>query len=286
MSKKKKVDFNESPGQKTLRQIIEQTSEKCDQIQKNGRELLSGIQWTNDLGKTTLPLIQYLGPADTEKLIDNWTFNLGSVTQVNNNLLKVRQTFDYSSGSPSGAFNTTSVAHTFIYSDDPIKVKAYKQFLKVVNLPERRRSVINLFHELSLDQPLNGEISPIAQFEIAFEAYDHPVTDTDPAATSLVPMRECIRTLLGVLLKLRPTQESAKPEREKIISIGKQLCKGGNSESVIIEWADQWDRLDNLDLSPAKNVPISRDEWTDRITRATLFLESFLSGLDRQKFRK
>ena len=60
MSKKKKVDFNESPGQKTLRQIIEQTSEKCDQIQKNGRELLSGIQWTNYLGNNNMTLIKYL----------------------------------------------------------------------------------------------------------------------------------------------------------------------------------------------------------------------------------
>jgi hypothetical protein len=286
MSKKKRNVLNRSLEQQHIEQIIEEAIKNAEEAKKKGESLLSDIQETSDLGNRTLPMIPFLHPTEYENLMGLWENNKENMILVNKSFSDINFKFSLSSGTTSSAFDTTSVAFTLIRSGDPVRKIIGEQFMDVVDLPHRKEKAIALFHDLNLDKPLNNVKTPLEQFEIAFEAYEHPVTETNPAITSLVPMRECIRTLIDILLKLRKEQETASGERVKIISIGMNLRKNSITESQVNEWADEWHRLDNEDLSTSKNRPITREEWTSRITRATLFLDGFLDGLDRDKFRK
>jgi hypothetical protein len=53
----------------------------------------------------------------------------------------------------------------------------------------------------------------------------------------------------------------------------------------ITTWASQLEELID-ELSEAKQGNLSHDEWRNRLNRATLFLGSFLKGLDPSKMRE
>lgn len=103
--------------------------------------------------------------------------------------------------------------------------------------------------------------------------------------TSLIPMRESIRSAINVLLRRRPKQEKARNEWAKIVSIGKQLKRDGLPKSIVNSWAAQWTNALKTYLSPAKEEDISREEWRRRLARSTLFLNGFLGGLDPSKLK-
>ena len=156
-------------------------------------------------------------------------------------------------------------------------------------LPERisnKNEVIELMKKLGLDKSFHGHKSPLELFITAHIAYEEPITSKNPVITSLIPVRESIRLIIDILLKARPIQEKASSEREKIISIGKQLKFDEIDIAIVISWADQW--FDSLDkeLSPSKQEELSREEWRNRLNKSTLFIKNILSGLDINKMRR
>ena len=98
-------------------------------------------------------------------------------------------------------------------------------------------------------------------------------------------MRESIRLTIDYLLRRRPKQEITKKEWDKIISIGNRLSYSTISQQQIQYWAGIWVGELKNSLSPAKEEDISRNEWTKRITKSTLFLKGFLSCIDPAKLR-
>jgi len=120
---------------------------------------------------------------------------------------------------------------------------------------------------------------------IAHESFQKPVVASNPVSTSLIPMRECINSIIASLLRMRPIQEEAKSEKQKIVSIGRQLRKDILSSNVIDELAEEWFSINN-DFSGFKKKDIERPEWLVRINRGTLFLYSLLNGLDSTKLKR
>jgi hypothetical protein len=100
-------------------------------------------------------------------------------------------------------------------------------------------------------------------------------------------MREAIEASLDELLRLRPVQQAGgHGNRNKINAICAQLKEDSVSDLVVQEWGDQWHDINDKDLSSSKRQNITREEWSRRLNRATLFIYSFLSGLDSSTLRR
>lgn len=125
-----------------------------------------------------------------------------------------------------------------------------------------------------------GRKSPAELFETAYAAFEKPVTQRSPAATSLIPLRECINGTIAALLRRRPKQEPAQSQRDKILSICGQLAGGGVPQWAIGSLAERWGSL-VYESSASKQRNYSREEWGDCLRRASLFLLEFLQSLDR-----
>jgi hypothetical protein len=153
-----------------------------------------------------------------------------------------------------------------------------------------KEAAIELLRSFRLDEPFRGRRSAVEQFETAYDAINRPVTgSTDPAQTSLIPMREAIETALDHLLHMRPIRtnignvQGQNKDWRKIVAIAIQLKKDEIPESIFQSWARDWSNLKSQLLSPAKTERIDRAEWGRRISKATRFVIAFLSGLDAGK---
>jgi hypothetical protein len=146
--------------------------------------------------------------------------------------------------------------------------------------------VLQLMSGLGLDIPRPGHKSAAELFSEAHAAYTTPVTDADPIASSLIPMREAIRLAIVALLDMRPSTEKTRSEWDKIIPIGSQLKVESIPKERVKTWAVQWGTLLNYDLSPSKSHRLTREELRTRIVRSTLYLKGFLPGLDPSKLRR
>ncbi len=173
-----------------------------------------------------------------------------------------------------------------IHSVDLDFENAIDSFRMFSHRPELKDEVVQLLVEYGLDEPqFPGEKSPLEQLRIAHEAFSKPLTVSDPVSTSLIPLRECIHSVLDGLASKKPDQEIyRRNQRKKVISIGRQLKVDSLPDDVVNEWADEWHDLNTGDLSGAKRANISREEWSNRLYRGTLFLHSLLKGIDRDKF--
>jgi hypothetical protein len=165
--------------------------------------------------------------------------------------------------------------------------EAWSHYIVVTSRPTLKDEVTNLLRTFYLDIAPSGKQSPLEYFETAHRAFESPISEGNPAITSLIPMREAVETALDELLKLRPQQEATgKSHGKKISFICKQFKKDAVSDVVVQEWVDQWQDISDRDLSASKRYRMTRDEWNRKLNRATLFLHSFLTGLDPHKLRK
>ena len=158
--------------------------------------------------------------------------------------------------------------------------------MEFVSRPSQKDDVIQLIKEFGLDIPHQpNEKSPLELFETAHEAFARPLTQDNPVSTSLIPLRECIGSVIQGLIFMRPSQEEASNWKKKIISIGKQLKKDSLPDEVVDELAEECHSLIN-DLSGFKTGDINREDWLIWLNRGTSFLNSLLKGLESSRLSR
>ena len=163
--------------------------------------------------------------------------------------------------------------------------------IAVANLCHQVESVntkdetIRLLIKYGLDKGYGNERSPVDSFEIGFAAFENPVTDGNPAVTSLIPVRSCIDSMISILLRRRINQEPASGEIKKIQSIGNQLKYDTILDVAVDTWAEEYHELSNL-LSNAKMQNMDRNEWRKTLQRAMNFIIGFLNILDPEKLKR
>ena len=137
-----------------------------------------------------------------------------------------------------------------------------------------------------LDAPYGGEESAVSQFEVAIAAFARPPVANGPATPSLLALRSCIVQTIEALNKRKPVQEATgRSDADKIRSIGRQVGRPGCSLELVESWANDWAQLNDA-LSGAKTKAFSRDRCESLIDSGSLFLRSFLAGLDPDKLRE
>ncbi|NMB56118.1 MAG: hypothetical protein GYA15_15615 [Leptolinea sp.] len=250
----------------------------------------SNSQYIVDISTAIKEIVPYLNSAEIEEIE---VIYCEAAKQVEDSYKWLYESYS-SSDTAAGTVSTTASSistiiskRAFIDGEGVVQINKYHDFNSIVNRPEIKGEVIKLMRIFHLDISHPGKISPLELFQIAYQAFENPVTDSDPAITSLIPMREAINSTINELLHLRPRQEeTGSSDKNKISSIGKQMKKDIISDIVIQQWADLWHDIKDRDLSSSKDRIISRDDWGEKLNRATLFLHGFLTGLDPTKLHQ
>ncbi len=268
---------------------ISSVKENAKKIKDKGRDLIEYGQSLEDLADATG---EYIISVDNMPPLDGIYDNFKLLNEQTSFVIAKSTEMDF-----GPVYSTTATASLSISTDlhpncvlplnDSSKhkliISKYSEIEKVTQRNASEEEIVELFKEFDLEKAPKGRKSVLEHFIISQSAFKKPITDDNPISTSLIPMRECIRTLIDTLLKYRPKQEKTRNEESKIISIGMQLKKDSVPESLILSLANKWVEILGRDLSSAKEINISREEWQHRLTNSTLFIKSLLTALEVKK---
>lgn len=277
------------PIQVELADTIAKARDEAIGASSRAKVIAEDMQSVIDEADVTIPLVSYIKPQNAEELLDIW-FSIGQ--QASRIHMGLESFQGYTGGTVSSTSTSTVVIsrnylHNGLFVDAGGFETAWLQYTEFAKRPSLKSEVAELLREYGFDKPqFPGEKSPLEQFEIAHKAFDGPITATNPISTSLIPIRECIKSVIDGLVSMRPFQEEAKSQKNKILSIGKQLGRDSLPKEVIEVLAEEWDDLNKGDLSLSKRREIPRVEWLNQLIRGTSFLRSLLKGLDSNKFKR
>ena len=178
-----------------------------------------------------------------------------------------------------------SIAHYVAPGQHDEAHAAAKQVFAVIDRLPFKQKAVDLLHKFGLDTAAGGKKSPVDHFAAAWAAFERPVATGSVAITSLIPMRQCIDSVVAELIRRRPEQEQIKPRADKIKFIGRQLARDGIRATVIQSLNERYGKLHD-ELSSAKEAALSREEWRASLQKATLFLVELLECLDPAKIRQ
>lgn len=274
---------------------ISELHRNLDEAQKHGEDIVNiGRGYTRegqfiiDHSNALRSYLQYISPNDDwENLISNFELQNRQSINVIDDASQALISLTTTSG--SAAFSSTGTLKVDILSFDPDERKKVQEardnLLQVTSRFSTLDEIIELMEQFHLDLPPHGKKTPIELLQTACWAYEIPVSDTNPVSTSLIPMRECLEATISKLLQLRPWQEKAKSNWAKIVSTGNQLKRDNIPDEQIQIWASQYHDLIKKELSPAKQIDITRNEWRRRLVLGIIFLGSFMKGLDPSKLK-
>ena len=282
--RKKMLNNNEE----YLYSLIESTKKNWEQIIEENKKTNQSGQQILDIANFVKDIIPVIPPNEINAYIQDWEI-------AKNQSVLVSSSINYSTSGSS-----MSTAGTIVFATNNI-VEKIKPFLAtdffykpeisdsisainlLADLETSANKVITLFNIFELNKAPKGKKSPENLFITAIQAYKTPISTDNPIITSLIPLRESIEHSIEFLLSKRPEQEKASSWSAKIISIGSNFKIESITTDAIEKWAKNFEEILNPLLSPAKEQNISRKEWLYRLQQGTLFLLSFLSGLDSKK---
>lgn len=273
------------PTQVELAEMLAKAKKEAEEAVYRVENIKRRLQEIIDEANVTNPVIPFIQPQDTEGLINIWSSVYNQVSRINTNLGNIYPSTDSASGTATISTATITRAYTNdrLITDNPDFPSVWKPYSEFVSRPSQKEGAIQLLKEFGLDIPnQENEKSSLELFETAHEAFVKPITRDNPVSTSLIPLRECIGSVVKGLISMRPTQEDAGSWKKKIISIGKQLKKDILPDDVIDELAEECHDLID-DLSNFKTGDIEREDWLIWLNRGTSFLNSLLKSLDSNK---
>lgn len=291
MSKKKSKSAQPEihPMQAEIIETIKLAKGKAIDAKRKTQAADQKLQTIIDEADVTIPLVLNLKPTNLESVKGIWNSVAEQVSDLDDNLKYLNLNINSTTGSSS---TSTAVLSGYFVNDgymdveSPEFVDAWSNFEAFASRPSLKDEVVQLFAEFGFDVPqVPGDKSPAEQFHIAHMSFENPIAEGNPVVASLLPLRECIDAVVASLLRMRPQQERAKSQRDKIVSIGNQLKKNSFPQTVVDELGDEWHSLYN-DLSGMKKKDITRSGWLSQLNRGTSFLYGLLNGLDQSKLRR
>jgi len=275
-----------------LERLIRESKTKSGDIAKLAGDFLQWGQYMADLSEASDKVLQYPSPSNID-----WEDIIGSWQHVNEQQDCVLASVGSVSIEPVISSSGSRIAYAMIDFAKPgnliqnVSIEkqgearaAAERLGQVIDRLGNKETVLSLLRQLGLASAVPAKKSPTELFEIAWAAFEKPVTQNSPVVTSLIPMRECINGTIETLLRRRPKQEPAKAQYDKIVSIGSQVARDGVLPSDIQSLADRWTKLVD-ELSGSKQKEYSREEWRASLRRATLFFMEFLQSLDPTKMK-
>lgn len=277
------------PVQAELAEVIGKARGEAEAAAASAQAIKEDMQFVIDEADQTMRLVQYIKPDIAEDLLDIWSSVGERTSRVRFVLEPLRS--DTGGTVSSTSTNTIVISGAYLsgglYSDRDGFEDAWMQYEDFARRPGLLSDVEKLLREFGFDKPpFAGKKSALEQFHLAHQSFSSPVTRTNPISTSLIPLRECIQSVIDGLLRMRPNPERAKNQRAKVLSIGEQLGRDSLPHEAIEKLAEEWQKLNDELLSPSKDSEVSREAWLSSLNRGTAFLHSLLRELDGDKLRR
>lgn len=268
-----------------LLRLFREGKNKGQEIIKKASDFTQFGQQVTDLADVSEEIFKYVPPENIEfpQILPAWEYVHLQEDTILGNMMNIATT-----SSSTVAYSMTDLAiikniTRFVPADRQNEVNfATQRLSRIINSQIEKDKVLSILREYGFTNATSGRKSPTELFEIAWAAFEKPVTQSVPASTSLIPMRECLNNIVAELLRRRPGQERVKPKRNKILSICHQFAVSGVTEWAVNSLANRWENLHD-ELSGSKDKNYSRLQWSDCLSRASLFLIEFLQSLDQSK---
>ena len=275
-----------------LERLIRESKTKSKKIVKKSSDLVQFGQHMTDLANASEKVMKYLPHSgiDWKPKIGSWSYANQQQDAILASMMPISMPTATTSGTVTAYSMTDFATADKVLGFVPLERQgearvAVEQLSHVIDRLSVKDKVLSLLHEYGLSSAAPGEKSPAELFQTAHAAFEKPVMERDPAATSLIPMRECVNGTIAALLRRRPRQEPAKSQRDKILSICGQLAGSGVSQWAIESLARRWESLVD-ELSGSKKRDYSREDWAHCLRRASLFLLELLESLDPSRMKQ
>ena len=274
-----------------LLNLIKESRIKSRFVAKRASEIGEYGQYINDFADASENVLGCVSSTnmDWQPQIRSWRYLNQHLDGISRDIGNI--TIDVAASSASTAtssmFDFVDPNHLAQFASPSKQVEARTAAINLANVIDRlaeKSRALALLHEFGLSSTAPGKKSPTELLEAACAAFEQPVIQGNTAATSLIPMRECINSTIAALLRRRPRQEPAKSHRDKILSIGRQTAHSGIAEWAISSMADQWQNLSSK-LSSSKQKDIPREEWRATLCQAMLLIIEFLQSIDQTKMK-
>lgn len=277
-----------------LDRTLQSASESGQEIMKRGHKISAAGQSVSDWAQATRRIIPFIhNPTTLLHLSQSWErsdqyarYFVGQVNRVDPAAL--RSSTDAASVASVLTASTSSVFVDFHQDDSEAeKANAARKVIQdLAKRPEEQENVIELLKDLQLDCRAKGQLSSLDQFETAHKVFAINASTANQGSTWLMPIRECILTVLSNLLRRRRTQEKTKDAYDKVLSVlrhlGRDDLPAGHSE----ELGSECKQILNSRLSTSKQSQQTRFESEDTLFAATLWLKGFLLSIDQSKAKR
>lgn len=268
-----------------LLRLVREGKNKGQEIVKKASDFTQFGQQVTDLAEASEEVFKHVPPENIEfpQILPVWQYVHLQEDAILGNMMNIATT-----SSSTVAYSMTDLAiikniTRFVPADRQNEVNFAAQRLShIINSQIEKGKVLSILREYGFTNAISGRKSPAEQFEIAWAAFEKPVTQNVPTSTSLIPMRECLNNIVAELLRRRSSQERVNSKRNKILSICHQFAVSGVTDWAVNSLADRWENLHD-ELSGSKDKNYSRPQWSDCLSRASLFLIEFLQSLDQSK---
>jgi hypothetical protein len=281
--------FGQVRKQQLVREVEDSIADGRSLVEK-GRDMTKRGQELMDWGQLTKAAIPFVSDVPTLNfLVGAWGSIHRTAGEILNEMLNV--SMPAAGGSASFAA-TSSLGLITILTSEKIEhgqrcdaAALAERFRDLASLPRVRDDVAVLMKRLRLDVGGSAVRSPLENFTTAYEAFSVTADDSDPAISSLLPLRSCINDLIGILLLQRQQQEPSGNAQTKVRSILEQMGIDGIDTKQFDLISEQCKSILDRSLSPAKGKRFSRTEWQDALLTGTLWLKAFLESIDEKKMR-
>jgi hypothetical protein len=270
--------------------LLQQTQNAASSVEDKAQKLSQSARFTRDIAgclKETieaLPNDKALPDKDWERYTQAWKELHGQTILVESALFDVNSFSALVSGT---GLTMSNIYETYVLAEPPepaTVLPGETRFHQIINQQNLADEIRLDMARLGLDSAHGNNRSPLEQFEDAKSALEQPSYGEGSPVAILVALRECINSIIGELLRHRPTQDATPKTRDKIASIGRQCGHQSLSQNHFIRMGQDLSDLLN-DLSGAKQAAISRDILMQRFERGVLFLKVFLGSIDEKRIR-
>jgi hypothetical protein len=287
--------IDESNVSKDLRIRIERNidiaAENGEKLVRKGHELSASGQWLVDWARVTRMVMPCIQDETTLVSIDrSFAQSSQMASSFINAMFDVNSSSLTSTTDASAIFCAIDISTIEIRADvndprRPLAEEAIRQAKNLAMKPELTNRIKLSFQRLQLDLSHSGRLSAVDHLETAMREFSVNAASLGQASTWLIPMRECIQTVLDSLLKRRRTQSKVKSAADKVAAILAEFGRADLPPHHFRQVSNECGQILHEKLSKSKQTSISREHSENFLLAAVLWLDTFLSAIDENKLR-
>jgi hypothetical protein len=268
-----------------LDKTLDSASQLGKEIAAKGREIASEGQNLSDWADATKDAAKSVNdPSLLGSLVQNWLMATDTARGLSSYLSIVPNQLLASTSSAASMGSLMILG--FGAPTESASAKAVQRIKDMATRPEVYNSVVALLKELGLDHAHGNFLSALQHFKTAHTEYMVNAASHRQGTTWLIPIRECILTVLDALIRQIVPQERVKGIDNKVLHILEHFSVSGSQEEHIRNLSAECKRILEEGLSSSKQKMLSRSESESILLEATMWLRSFLTLIDPGKLRK